>query len=356
MTRPLLLVAVLLLALAGVAGAWFSGSAVSSGPAITTAPETLAASPLASQAEALVLDGRAPEARALLAADEAGTLEQLSAGALLVELTRHLLSGAEAAEIGERLVDRWPDRSEAHLAYAKALGTYLQENKLAALFKMGTYKDAAAEAVRLDPGNIDARVNQIGFLVYAPAIAGGDMQAARELSQALMADDEAAGAMMLALTYDKDGDKPSARQIAQDAAVNHPDHQDLLVVLASLQEETGRHSEAMATAGRVLEGPRCRPYFLALYQLARLELDRSLDPALALARLDEYLAYVPPADFLPRESFVVRRRGQALQRLGRVEEARAAYERALELDPEFDQARRDLERLERETDPGPDQG
>jgi tetratricopeptide (TPR) repeat protein len=350
MTRSLLLAAVLLLALAGGFGVWFSGSAVSSSPAVTSAPETLAASPLAARAEALVLEGRAPAARQLLAADEDTTLEQLPAGALLVELTRHLVSGAEAAELGERLVDRWPDRSEAQLAYAKALGTYLQESKLAALFKLGTYKHAAAEAVRLDPGNIDARVNQIGFLVYAPSLVGGDKQAARELSQALVADDEAAGAMMLALTYDHGGDKPTARQIAQDAAVNHPDHQDLLVVLASLQEETGRHGEAMATAGRVLEGPRGRPYFQALYQLARLELDRSMDPALALARLDEYLAYVPPADFLPPEAFVVRRRGQALQRLGRVDEARAAYERALELEPEFDQARQDLERLDRGLD------
>ncbi|RKY18608.1 MAG: hypothetical protein DRQ55_12925 [Planctomycetota bacterium] len=314
----------------------------------TLAPTSAAPpSPLAQQAQALLRRGQAAQALALLEHDLPATYEQLSAGALLVELSRHLGASDAAVQRGERLVQRWPQRSEAHHALAQALGTHLREGGLgAALFSLGAYKRALTQAVALDPGSVDARNNQIGFLIYAPAMVGGDKAQARRLCHELSQLDPAAGSMMLAMLLEEEGDTAAALALCREAANARPGYQDLGVVYASLCETRGYMDEAIQVATRVVEGPLTAARFRALYQLARLGLERRVSAQTCLDQLDEVAALAPPSDFMPNPARLQSHRGRALERLGRFEQARAAHQRALELDPELDAARAALRRLD----------
>ena len=64
------------------------------------------------------------------------------------------------------------EHSDAHLQYARALRTRLQNiSKVKAMFSLKTYKRALNTALELAPDNLDAREEQIGFLVNAPGFA-----------------------------------------------------------------------------------------------------------------------------------------------------------------------------------------
>lgn len=303
-------------------------------------------SPLAEQAQALIDDGRADAARELLDAQADPEHAALDAVLLRIDLLRLTGEAERAMQLAERAAQRWPDRSELHHVWAKAIGTRMREGgMLAALRWIGAYKQQMAEAVALDPGNVAASVDEIGFLVYAPALVGGDRERAKQLGESLRAIDDASGSMMTALAYDQSGDKATAITLCTQALERNPGHQDLGFVLTSLLDETGRQQESLAAAERVLAGPRTPAYYRALYHRARLGLDRGRDAAACLADLDDFVARAPPADFMPTRAQARYHRGRALEGLGRPDEARASYAAALADDPELQLASLALQRL-----------
>jgi hypothetical protein len=83
-------------------------------------------------------------------------------------------------EQGARAVSLLPGCADAHFAHAVALRQKLSSvNFVRAIFGAGAYKRALYRALELDPEHIDARAEEIGFLIRAPAVVGGDKDKAR---------------------------------------------------------------------------------------------------------------------------------------------------------------------------------
>ena len=82
------------------------------------------------------------------------------------------------------------------------------------------------------------------------------------------------------------------------------------------------------------------------YQLGRSRVLGMYDLAAAIEHFDIYLAERAAAsDRLPSIGAAHWRRGNALEALDRIEEARVAYRRAVEADPELEEAGRSLRAL-----------
>lgn len=144
--------------------------------------------------------------------------------------------------------------------------------------------------------------------------------------------------MMEALILSQQGDDRAALEVCARAVAEHPEYQDLNVVYASLLEDNGRSWEALPLCDRVVAGGPSPAYYRALYQRARLNLDRGNDAAAALADLDRVDEHAPPADFMPEPARIAYHRGRALQSMGLQQDARNAFLRALELDPQLSEA------------------
>lgn len=309
-------------------------------------PRPASGSPLRARAQELIDVGQAGDALALLAADERATLEELPAALLLVDLSRHLEPGETAVERGRRLVERWPDQSAARHAWAQALGTHMRTGgMLAAVRWLATFRAEVAAAVTLDPTNVEAAVTAIGFHVYAPTLVGADRDEAARLSRELMALDEPAGAMMLALTHAQLGEDQAALALCRDVARRHPAHQELHVVFAALLLDAGDLREAGAAIDAILAGPATAAWWRGLHLRVRLGARQGRAPAEQLADLELLATRAPPADYLPSAAQVACERGEALELLGRTDEARAAYAQALELEPDLPRAAEALARL-----------
>ena len=117
---------------------------------------------------------------------------------------------------------------------------------------------------------------------------------------------------------------------------------DITLMLASEAVDARRYEEGIAYLDRTLK-IQPQNWMLLSEKIAALQGLARWEEALALA--DDALASPDLLMLLHRGPFY-RRRGFSLIELGRLEEAKAAYEAALELDPEDANAKRELEYID----------
>jgi len=288
------------------------------------------------------------EARVAELEDDGATADVVLGLARLSTVERMCGDEDAALASAERAVELAPDVGLAHFVLARALARKLQTGgKITALRRLGDYKDALARAVELDPSNVAARVQQAAFYVKAPGIVGGDVDVARELAGQLESADPAAAAWIRVEALREEERFDEAEELCRRALDEAPDDAELRASLAGLLVETERPDEAIREYERVLEGRRGATYYRALYEAARALAEAEREPGRVIELLREYVADVPLGlDLAPPLARAHWRIGQAHERLGREGRARAAYEAALEEDPELDEAAEALEALE----------
>lgn len=172
---------------------------------------TILAGPI-QQAETLVEQGRQREAADLL--EQTLANETLKPAALLALTRLYNEEGdyAKSVDYGERAVEALPESSEAHLAYAVALKIKLNQiSRFKGMLVIGRYKSALRKALELDPKNVDARVEEIGFLIHAPGIIGGSETKAQEKIDDLKSTHRREAMVMQAELRDKQEDARSAQ-------------------------------------------------------------------------------------------------------------------------------------------------
>jgi tetratricopeptide (TPR) repeat protein len=133
------------------------------------------------EARTLMEQGRYEQAVAVL--EEALRDEALKPAAL-VEITR-LYNETEdyekSVDYGKQAIEALPESSAAHLEYARALKIKMNKvSRIKSTFLIGTYKTELRKALELDPENVRARVEEIGFFIYAPGVIGGSETKAQE--------------------------------------------------------------------------------------------------------------------------------------------------------------------------------
>lgn len=203
-----------------------------------------------------------------------------------------------------------PNSAKYHFGWGAANG--IAALKSGVLSKFGYAKKCLAgyrRAVELEPGNVQYRFALLNYYRQAPAMVGGGM------------------------------DKAFA-QAAEIKKLNAPLGRHAFTELYLAEKKFDLAFQEHESVLR--ETPKD---YLALFGFGRVAILSGQRMEEGLQALNQCLALTPPDGASPRHAEVHWRVGGLLERLSRREEARAAYERALSLDPAFAPAKRALEKL-----------
>ena len=206
----------------------------------------------------------------------------------------------------------------------------------------GRTRNAWEQSVKLDPTLIDARMDLIQYYLQAPGFVGGGRDKAEQQVTAIAGLDPALGKLAESrLAY---ADKNAARveALQREALALSPDQPRLLIALSGTLQQAGKWDEVRSLwQARLQRAPEDAS---ARYQLGRMAAIRGERLEEGLALLDAFIA----AGEVPENLSMAAaqwRRGQLLEKLGRIEEARDAYQQGL-ADPSVKQlAEADLKRL-----------
>lgn len=209
----------------------------------------------------------------------------------------------------ERAVALAPNDSEIHRALGDTYGRSAQ--KASVFSQLGLAKKCLAsyqKAVQLDPRNIEAHQSLFEYYRRAPGFAGGSREKA----------------------------------LAQCATIKQLDPLRGRIAFATLYSAEKKYDAALAEFD---EAVRANPDdYAAHYQIGRLAVTTGQFLDRGVASLRRCLALTPPAD-QPGHASVQWRLGQLAEKKGDRDDARAAYEAALRLDPRLTAAATALEKL-----------
>ncbi|MEM7198655.1 MAG: tetratricopeptide repeat protein [Planctomycetota bacterium] len=297
-------------------------------------------------AETAVATGELERGRVLLE----GYLKTEAPAAVVLELlstiARRQGDAATALAYAENAVELAPQRSSAYVAKALALQKRLAGmNKLRALLHAGDLEATTARAVELDPQNVAALVHRAHFLLYAPSVAGGDLDAVSDIATQLASLDPAQATALDALVLHRRGRIDDAIARCRAGLDEHPRAQQLHWILGRLLNEVKDREGAEAAFRAALHGEDDEARYNASYKLAKLLIQDGREHEEAVALLTGFLDGLRRTDLQNVASAAHWWIGQAHEGLGRVDAARAAYAEALRLDEGFAQARVALDKL-----------
>ena len=263
-----------------------------------------------------------------------------------VQQIRKHLSGGQidaAIESGEKAVETLAQDSYAWFWLGRA---YAQQAIRASLLGKprwaGKTRDAYEKSVALDPTNLDARFDLMQYYLAAPGFLGGGREKADAQAAEMRERDPVMGKLADAVLANADRQPAVAERHLRDGLVLAPDNTRLRINLSMLLQTSERWADIRTLWEEVLtHKPDDR---LAHYQLGRLSSISGEALEAGLAHFATYLSNPERTDAMTPAG-AHWRRGLILEKLGRREDAMKAVEEALQLEPDFEQARTDLERL-----------
>lgn len=299
------------------------------------------------RARALIDSGQLEQARAML---EKTIGDPALAGESLVLLTRicNLEEDHErGVAYGERAVKLLPSSSEAHFRYAVALRQRMSNSgKLKAMTLVGTYKDELARALLLDGGNLDAREEEIGFLLNAPGVAGGDIDKAKVKIGQLKELDWRRGTVLEVAMLRQGDDTEGAIALLKALLARFPEDHASRISLGLCLQQAKRFAEADEQLKPLLAVDDASIALSATYQLARSRVLGRYEQERAIGLLGDYLArFSEGVPGLPSKSAALWRMGQAHEQLRQLGEARECFEKAIALDGGNEEAKKSLKAL-----------
>lgn len=231
----------------------------------------------------------------------------------------------EAVKQAEQCVAAQPNNAGCHLVLGKALGSKAMHGGImSAMGYAGTIRDSFKKAVELDPRNVDARFSLLQFYMMAPGIMGGGTGKAETLAAQTSAVNPEAGKLMLANLALSDDQAAKAeagalavRAGADDALLER--QEELLVNIGMKYFSQKKYAEAERVFRDTLK--RFPDSDNAPYGIARVQQEQGKHRE-ALAGLEQLLVKLP-------RPHVQYRIAQSLQALGDKAKAMAAYEKAL---------------------------
>jgi tetratricopeptide (TPR) repeat protein len=220
------------------------------------------------------------------------------------------------------------------------------------LSALGTAKKGKAaleRAVELNPDNLDAREWLVGYLLEAPGIAGGSKaeagRHATEMARRNVVRGRAAQ-LRVAVASGEEYDVTYAFEQGLALLVAGRDSANIIInalFSAALQVEKDAIKEKLTA--RLYAGLPDNVF--VRYARARLWVIQGKNLEEAVRVLQGYVALPDRPAGAPGPGGAHWRLGQAYEKLRREPEALTEYRRAVELMPQFEDARKDLDRLER---------
>lgn len=322
--------------------------------------------------------GRWKEARAAVGTMEPGRARTLYLQSRVQQAFEQL---DEALSSAERAVQLEPNNALYHTQVAEVCGSMAgRAGKLKAFSLARRVRKECEQAIALDPKQVDAREILANFFWLAPGIVGGDKNKAASIAAEIvrispgqgalvqaefamrakaesraeslylraMESDETSYTAHLLLARLYGGDTRHRWDLAEkhgrEAMAEDPGRAGAYNVLAAVLVHGQRWSELdalLTEAGRQLPGN-----LTPQYQAARVLLAEHRDSLRAERYLRQYIATEPEGG-APNLARARWRLGQALDRQGRKAEAVVQLEAAVQMDPSFDEAKKDLKRVKR---------
>jgi hypothetical protein len=245
----------------------------------------------------------------------------------------------------ERAVELKPQGSVEYYWLGRAYLEKLQDASM--LKKLGLSKqvrESYLKAIELDPESVEVRSSLAQFDFNAPGIAGGSDEKGMEQVAEIRKRDPKAAHLLMAGRYTEQKEVGKAKEEYRAAlALGHGD--------ATIHYRLGmihQEEKAWAEAFDAFEsGVRAAGNLSCLYQIGRTGALSGMNLDRAKEALEEYITR---EDRDPRrnvsEAGARWRLGMIHERMGRKDLARKEYERSLALDPDFEQAREALKKLE----------
>ncbi len=256
------------------------------------------------------------------------------------------------------------DASQGHLKRAAELEqdvadhrywlgmAYLDDLQQASVFRMrglaGKAREALHEAVDLDPDHVDARTALGEYYMYAPGIAGGSKKRALEQATELLSRDRRAGYLLTARIHAEKGDRPMALEWFQATQRSFPHDPEALYHVGMFFQEEEMWDDAFdafeAAATQPAAHDEAEWVRGALYQIGRTAVFSAVHVDLGIAALTEFNErFAQPVDALTAGGHW--RLGMLYEMRGDRDLARAAYQSALRIDPDAEEATKGLKRL-----------
>jgi len=338
-----------------------------------------AEAPAPQRARDLMQAGHWKAARHLLTTTLQSTPDDPAALAAMAEVRAEFGDVDEAEKLARRAVALAPNDPQTHETLAQMCGRRAQK---AGIFKgLGLaheFRKEAERAIALDPRRIEARDMLMEFHLQAPGIAGGDKKKARQYAEEIAKLDPVRGELALAQYSQAMKDSLVVEGCFRRAVAKDPTSIDARVALASwlLAPWRGKLDEAETeTRAAIAAGPdrtsgwtllailairrkdtaaldsalagsdrNCPDARAAWYQAGRLLLTEADDPARAERCFRHYLE-VEPEGGQPTLAKAHWRLAQVLAKENRPADARTELQAALRLEPDFDDAKKELKKL-----------
>ncbi len=249
----------------------------------------------------------------------------------------------QAVAAGEKAVALAPKNAQAHYWLGNALGNRIGQVGMIGKMSMAPdLRDAFEQAVKLDPTLTDARRSLIEFYLQAPGAIGGGVDKAKAQAVAMAKYDQAAslGAQIRIAMYEKNW--AQAVKYGEAALALKPGDAGLRQQLIVLYQEAKRWPDAYVAVKKwIVDEPTSNN---AQYQLGRLAAESGQYLPEGEAGLRKYIT-MPRGKDDPELKNAQYRLGQVLAKAGRKDDARAAFQAALKLDPKMKEAKTALSTL-----------
>lgn len=325
--------------------------------------------------------GRWKEARAAVETLVKAKPNDARAVGLMSRVKLAFNSPDEALALAEKAVTLDPKSADAHYQLASVCGSMAQRaGKLKAFSLARRLRKEAEQALAIDPGHLDARETLMQFYSLAPGIVGGDDKKAAAMAEEITKVDRARGLLAQAELAAR-AKKPQGAAALYDQAVEaDPSSYGARMTLARYLSDDGRkqydQAEKHARAAIAIDPGRAGGYSMLAalhvlrerwtdldailaeserqvpgnliphYTAARTLIVASKDLPRAERYLRQYLAHEPEGG-APSPAHAHWRLGNALEKQGRNPEAVKELEASLAINPQLDEAKKDLKRLKR---------
>jgi tetratricopeptide (TPR) repeat protein len=264
-----------------------------------------------------------------------------------------------------------------HFMLGNAYGVKAQRAGI--LSKFGAASDCKKEyltAIGLDPKFTDARINLIEYYLQAPGIIGGSVKKAAAESDTIKTYDPYAGNLAEALVHEYQKEKPQQEECYRKAISINPKKIDAYKALWFLcmdENDKTKADEVFKKAEATVDDKSDIYYQAGLYYTQKNDLAKATemfeealrkDPLnypvyyqlgkidlLSGSHLDEGLAYFEKfveaggGKNAPGPEYAYWRMGMIYEKLGKSDSARTAYRKSLDLNPDLEDAKKALEKL-----------
>ena len=242
----------------------------------------------------------------------------------------------------ERCVEINERNVECHAWLGNALGMAAQHtSKFKLPFLAKRTKREFDRAVELDPNNIDGRMGELQYYLFAPGFAGGSIDKAREQAAEIEKFNKLRGAIAFGMIADHDKNAHDSQVAYERAIAASPDSAAGYFGLVNAYARDEKWAEAFQVVDRFQARRPGDPAGFAV--LARLAVMSGQQLARGEGAAKHWLAN-PPPDVSPNAVAAGHvRLGAIYEKSGRRELAKGEYEHAVAINPKSDEAKRALD-------------